>query len=154
MDIPEAMRDGSTLWVDSEFYELLHKGKPEIGWIGDDRLAVYHTDDHCLEIRRADDQGNMRRIMRSKPGVRRLGIEALVFLAEHDSQSRKAYDVYQDVSDANASARARQDSKRADSRGEAVDRLAHALFKDVGPYENGLSRRIFAGADNSKWKGR
>lgn len=154
MDIPEMMRDGSTLWVDSEFYTALHRGKPEIGWTGDERLAVYHTDDNCLEIRRRDDQGNMRKVMRSRPGLKTLGNEALVFLANHDSQSRRKYDVYQDVSDANALARAGQDTKRAESRAEAVDRLAHALFKDVGAYENGSTRRLYPGADNSKWKGR
>lgn len=153
MDIPRMLRSGETIWEDSEFTKLLHEGKPEIGWVGDDRLAVYYADDH-MQIRRADDQGNMRLIMRSKPGAKTLGMEALVFLAEHDSQSRRAYDVYKDVSETNASARARQDDKRADSRGEAVDRLAHALFKDVGASETGLSRRLFAGADNSKWKGK
>lgn len=153
MDVPQILPGGETLWIDHEFMHLLKNGKPEIGWVGDDRLGVYFGND-CMEIRRADDEGNMRLIMRSKPGLRRLGNEALVFLAEHDSQSRKAYDVYKDVSDTNASARASLDTKRADSRGEAVDRLAHALFKDVGALENGLSRRLFAGADNSKWKGK
>lgn len=146
MDVPQILPGGETLWIDHEFMALLHKGKPEIGWVGDDRLGVYYGNG-CMEIRRADDQGNMRLIMRSKPGLRRLGTEALVFLAEHDSQSRKAYDVYKDVSDTNASARARLDEKRADSRGEAVERLAHALLKDVGYHETGLSRRFFPGVD-------
>lgn len=144
------MRDGSTKWVDSEFYELLHRGKPEIGWIGDEKLAVYHADNGCMEIRRADDQGNMRLVMRSRPGLRRLGIDALVFLANHDSQSRLAYDVVKDVDETNALARARQDSFRADSRGEAVDRLAHALYKDVGHLEGGSTRRFHQGVDIPK----
>lgn len=153
MDIPKILPDGETLWMDSEFMKLLHGGKPEIGWVGDDRLGVYYGNG-CMEIRRADDQGNMKLIMRSRPGLKTLGNEALVFLANHDSQSRRKYDVYQDVSDANALARAGQDTKRAESRAEAVDRLAHALFKDVGAYENGSTRRFYPGADNSKWKGK
>lgn len=154
MDTPTNLPDGSVLWMDHEFMRYLHEGKPEIGYVGDPRLAPYLFEDR-IQIRRSDEQGNYRHVvMQSKPGVRHLGNEALVFLAERDSQSRRAYDVYKDVSDTNASARARLDEKRAESRGEAVDRLAHALFKDVGPYENGMSKRLYAGADNSKWKGK
>lgn len=153
MDIPEILPNGETLWVDHEFYDLLKNGKPEIGWVGDDRLAVYHGPNH-MEIRRRDDEGNMRLIMKSRPGLKRLGVETLIFLAEHDPQSRKGYDVMQDIATHNALAQSRLDSKRAESRGEAADRLAHGLMKDVGHLEGGSTRQFFPGVDNSKWKGR
>lgn len=146
MDIPQILPDGETLWMDSEFIKLLHGGKPEIGWVGDERLGVYYGNG-CMEIRRADDQGNMKLIMRSRPGLKQLGVEALIFLAEHDSQSRRAYDVKADIDAHNARAQANLDTKRAESRSEAVDRLAHALIKDVGYRETGLSKRFFPGVD-------
>ena len=150
MDIPQLLPDGSSLWMDVEFMKMLHNGKPEIGWEGDPKLGVYFYKDR-LEIRRADDSGNMRHvIMRSRPGVRSLGMEALVFLAEHDSQSRKRYDVVADINQHNARVQRDLDAKRADSRGEAVERLAHALQRDIGPYETGLSRRLFPSVDVPK----
>jgi hypothetical protein len=149
MDIPTALPTGETIWMDSEFIKLLHEGKPEIGWIGDDRIMPYFGN-NCIELRRADDQGNMRLLMRSKPGVRQLGNEALLFLATHDSQSRKAYDVKADIDTRNALAQGRLDSLRAESRGEATDRLAHALMKDVGAYEGGSTRQYFPGVDIPK----
>ncbi len=143
MDIPTNMPDGSVLWMDHEFIRYLHEGKPEIGLVGDPRLAPFLNGNH-IEIRRADEQGNYKHvIMKSKPGVRTLGMEALVFLAEHDSQSRRAYDVVKDVNESNARAQANLDTKRAESRAEAADRLAHALYKDVGHLEGGSTRQYF-----------
>lgn len=147
MDVPQILPGGETLWIDHEFIKLLHEGKPEIGWIGDPKLGVYYGNG-CMEIRRADEQGNMRHVvMRSRPGLKTLGMEALVFLANHDSQSRRAYDVKADIDAHNARAQANLDRKRAESRGEAVDRLAHALMKDVGHLEGGSTRRYFPGVD-------
>lgn len=151
MDIPKILPDGETLWMDSEFMSMLHQGKPEIGWVGDDRLGVYYGNGH-MEIRRADDQGNMRLIMRSRPGLKSLGVEALVFLANHDSQSRRQYDVYEDLKQNNERAQAHKEALKADSRGEAVERLAHALKKDIGAYEGGTTRQYYAGIDIPKGK--
>jgi hypothetical protein len=154
MDIPKILPGGETLWMDSEFMKMLHEGKPEIGWIGDPSLGVYYGNG-CMEIRRPDQHGNMKHvIMRSRPGLKSLGVEALVFLAEHDSQSRKKYDVVEDVNTSNARAQARLDTLRADSRGDAADRLAHALMKDVGHLEGGSTRRFFPGIDIPKPKGK
>lgn len=151
MDAPHNLPDGSSLWMDTEFMKYLHEGKPEIGLVGDPRLAPYLYQDR-VQIRRSDEFGNYRHVvMQSKPGVRTLGMEALVFLAEHDSQSRKAYNVVDDINTHNAGVQAGLDSKKADVRGDAVDRLAFALQRDVGASEIGLSRRIFPGVD---WKNR
>lgn len=152
MDIPQILPGGETLWVDHEFMKKLKEGAPEVGWTGDDRLGVYFGND-CMEIRRADDHGNMRLIMRSRPGLRTLGMEALIFLAEHDSQSRKQYDVVRDINEHNDRVRSERESRNADKRGEAVERLAHALLKDAGAYEGGSTRRFFSGVDVPK-KGR
>lgn len=132
--------------------KLLHHGKPEIGWEGDPRLAPYLFEDR-IQIRRADESGNFRHIvMQSRPGVRTLGMEALVFLAEHDSQSRRKYDVVADINEHNARVQRDLDSKRADIRGEAVERLAHSLQRDIGAYEGGSTRRFYQGVDVPKGK--
>ncbi len=147
VDVPHFLPDGSALWMDSEFMKYLHEGKPEIGWEGDPRLAPYLFEDR-IQIRRADENGNYRHIiMQSRPGVRTLGMEALIFLAEHDSQSRRKYDVVADINEHNRRVQAGRDADSADLRGEAVDRLAHALLRDIGAYEGGSSRRFFAGVN-------
>ena len=152
MDTPTNLPDGSVLWMDHEFMKYLHEGKPEIGLVGDPRLAPYLNDD-CIEIRRADENGNYRHvIMRSKPGVRTLGMEALVFLAEHDSQSRKQYDVVRDINEHNDRVRSERESRNADRRGEAVERLAHALRRDMGHLEGGSTRQFFGGVDVPRLK--
>lgn len=149
MDIPKNLPDGSSLWMDSEFMNYLHNGKPEIGWVGDPRLAPYFYQDR-IELRRADEHGNFRHVVaRSRPGMRHLGMETLVFLAEHDSESRRKYDVVQDINSHNDKVRAGRDARNADRRGEAIDRLAHALRKDVGAYEGGTTRQFFPGIDIS-----
>lgn len=152
MDIPQILPDGQTLWMDSEFMHKLKHGAPEVGWVGDERLGVYYGA-NCMEIRRADDSGNMRLIMRSRPGLRTLGTEALIFLAEHDSQSRRKYDVVDDINSHNDRVRAERQASVDDLRAESIDRLAHALLKDAGAYENGSTRRFYSGVDVPK-KGR
>ena len=148
-EIPQILPGGETLWIDSEFMTKLHKGAPEVGWIGDDRLGVYFGN-NCMELRRADDHGNMRLIMRSRPGLRHLGTETLVFLAEHDPQSRRQYDIVADINEHNARVQSAIDAKKSDARGEAVERFAHALMRDIGPYETGSSRRFFPAVDIPK----
>lgn len=146
MDTPTNLPDGSVLWMDHEFMKYLHEGKPEIGYVGDPRLAPYLFEDR-IQIRRADEHGNYRHVvMQSRPGVRTLGMEALVFLAEHDSQSRRQYDVVADINEHNRRVQERLDAHRSDIRGEAVERLAAALMRDIGHLEGGSTRRFFPSA--------
>lgn len=151
MDIPTILPTGETIWMDHEFIKMLHEGKPEVGWVGDPRLMPYFGND-CIELRRRDDQGNMRLVAKSKPGVRHLDMQLIVWLAEHDPQSRRGYDLYNDIKQHNEKAQAKLDASKADRNGEAIERLAHALMKDVGAYENGSTRRFYQGVDIPKGK--
>lgn len=151
MDIPQILPGGETLWIDSEFMKKLHEGAPEVGWIGDDRLGVYFGN-NCMELRRADESGNMRLIMRSRPGLRHLGTETLIFLAEHDPQSRRKYNIVDDINTHNDRVRANKVARQAERDAEAVDRLAHALMRDVGAYEGGSTRQYHTGVDVPKRK--
>lgn len=150
-DLPQILPDGQTLWIDADFMDKLHNGAPEVGWIGDDRLGVYYGSD-CMELRRLDQHGNARLIMRSRPGLRHLGMETIVFLAEHDPQSRRAYNLVDDINDHNDRVRRDRDARQADRDAEALDRLAHALLRDAGAYENGVTRQYYGGIDVPKRK--
>lgn len=149
MEIPQILPDGQTIWWDSEFLNKLHNGAPEVGWIGDKRLGVYYGN-NCMELRRADDSGNMRLIMRSKPGLRHLGTETLIFLAEHDPESRRKYNIVDDINRHNDTVRASRQDRQADRDAEAIDRLAFSLLRDAGAYENGSTRQYYPGVDIPK----
>lgn len=139
---PTHLPNGQSLWVDADFYRRLHFGDASIGWNGDPALAVYHNGDR-LEIVRWCEDGEPRVIMRSKPGHKTLDTSALVFLAAHDSQRRGGFDVRAELDAHNDRIRADR-QRELDARfEEAADKLHHALRKDIGAHNGGLSKRQF-----------
>jgi hypothetical protein len=140
--LPELLPDGTSLLRDSDFDDRLHNGDATIGWTGDPRLGVYLEDDRVVLMRLCED-GVLRPIMRSKPGHRRLDTAALRFLAEHDSQSRRGYDAGKELLEHNQKVLFAKEQAAADKREDAADRLHHALRKDVGHYEGGLTKRLY-----------
>src|ERR1041384_5246756 len=101
IQLPVLLNDGSSLLMDADFDRRLKEGDASIGWTGDERLGVYYADGR-IEIRRLCEDGELRVIMRSRPGMKLLDTQALRFLAEHDSQSRRAYDVRAEMDKHNA----------------------------------------------------
>lgn len=141
LSLPTHLPGGQSIWKDADFEQRLHFGDASIGWNGDPALAVYHDADDRLVIMRWCEDGVPRRVMQSKPGHKTLDTSALVFLAQHDSQRRGGYDVKADVD----ATRARIDADRQrdlDAKfEEAADKLHHALRKDIGALNGGLTKR-------------
>jgi hypothetical protein len=149
LQLPVLLNDGSTLLMDSDFEDRLHNGDASVGWVGDDRLGVYQAQG-CLELRRLCEDGELRVIMRSRPGVRVLDVQTLKFLAEHDSQSRRAYDVRADMDAHNETIR-RHAAVDATAQNEQVaDRLRWALRKDLGAHVGG-SRHVLQPLPAAPW---
>lgn len=146
---PEFLPNGQSLWTEADFYRRLHYGDASIAWNGDLSLGVYHSGDR-LEIWRHCDDGEMHLIMRSKPGHKTLDTDTLRFLAAHDSRRRGGYDVKADVDGTRA--RIDADKQRvADAKFEEVaDKLHHALRRDTGALNGGLTRRQFSFAPRNK----
>lgn len=130
--IPRVLPDGTIVLEDEDFLDRLHKGAPEIGWIGDDRLFMAHdTVADTIEVWRRCEDNIPRRVMRSKPGVRILDSGALQFLADHDTRSRRAYST-DELFAHNRKVAADKDKRWDEKLDDISDRLAHALHKDLG----------------------
>lgn len=152
MSIPlmQHLPNGMSLMVDSDFYDRLHNGDASVGWVGDPRLAVYHENGR-IEIWRHCEDGEPRLIVRSRPGMDRLDAGVLRFLAEHDSQSRRNYDVRADMDAVNAAVQKELDRQQAERQEEAHERLYHALKKDIGAYEGGSTTDLMP-LPEAPWK--
>lgn len=151
IQLPVHLNDGSVLLIDADFEERLHKGDATVGWGGDERMGLYAANG-CLELRRLCEDGELRLICRSKPGVRSFASsELLRELAEHDSQSRRQYDAHEDVVAHNTKVMADRDAASRDRIGEALSKFKHALRKDVGAYEGGSTKQ-FMPLPDAPWK--
>lgn len=131
IQLPTNLPDGTTLYVDADFYDRLHNGEPSVGWIGDERLGVYFAE-NCLEIRRLCEDGELRLVAKSKPGVRQLNVQMFRWLAERDSRSRRAYDVKVDIDKHNAKIERERETALNERVAEAAERMYHAANKDAG----------------------
>lgn len=140
LTLPRFLPDGSSLYMDSDFLDRLHNGAPELGWVGDERLGIYMADGR-IEIWRLCEDGVPRKIMQSKPGHRFLNSDTLRFLAEHDSRSRRQYDVVRETLDYNASEKARRREDARAQNEEYADRFHYALLRDIGAHEGGSRHR-------------
>lgn len=142
--------NGMSLYVDADFYDRLHNGDASVGWTGDPRLGVYHEHGR-IEIWRHCEDGEPRLIVRSRPGMDKLDAGLLRFLAEHDSQSRRAYDARADMDAVNAAVQKEYDRQAKERMEESYDRLRHGLKKDIGAYEGG-STTDFMTLPEAPWK--
>lgn len=142
LQVPFFLPNGMTLFQDANFMTRLHNGDPTYGWVGDERLGVYHAGGR-IEIWRHCEDGVPRLIVRSKPGVNVLDGGLLRFLAEHDSMSRRAYNVRADMDAANAAVQRELDRKAQEQTEEAAERLEHGLRKDIGAHIGVTSKRFF-----------
>lgn len=142
IDLPQFLPDGSVLVMDHDFVDRLKNGDPTIGWLGDERLGVYQEGD-CLAIKRLCEDGVLRTICRSKPGVRYLNTETLRYLARHDSRG-EGHDVIDRIIAQNDGVRAQQRAALKDMCDDFADRMEFALMKDVGTTEgSGLRHRLY-----------
>lgn len=140
ISLPVLLNDGSTLLMDSDFEHRLKHGDASVGWIGDERLGVYQADG-CLELRRLCEDGELRLIARSRPGLRVLDTQMLRWLAERDSQSRRAYDVRAEIDAHNDEIR-RDAERRRQAQTEAfAEKLQWALRRDIGALEGGVQKK-------------
>lgn len=144
IDLPTFLPDGSVLMRDHDFLDRLKNGDASVGWLGDDRLGVYFDAD-CLVIRRLCEDGVLRDICRSKPGVRYLNSDTLKFLAAHDGRGA-GKDIVERVLAQNDAVRREQDKKLREFTDEAADRMEFALMRDLGTHEgSGLRHRLYTG---------
>lgn len=149
IDLPRILPDGSTLLQDHDFLDRLKAGDATVGWLGDDRLGVY-IEDNRLAIKRLCEDGEIRTICRSKPGVRYLNSETLRYLARHDSRG-EGHDVVQRVIADYDKRQKEQHTALKELCDETADRMEFALMKDIGRTEgSGLTKRLYAVGDIAK----
>jgi hypothetical protein len=131
LSLPTYLTNGTSLLMDSNFTDRLHFGDATVGWIGDPRLGIYHNPrEDRVEVHRLCEDGEMRLIVRSRPGQRILDIGLLKFLADHDSQSRRQYDVVADIDKKNNALKADQRRQTEGKLEESFKRIAWGAEKD------------------------
>lgn len=125
------VQNGRGLWLDPEvqsIVDMLHNGVPALGWEGDERLALYRTEDGRWELWRLEDDGEMRCVCRSRPGMR-LDETLIMRLVEHDSRKR---DVMADLIRDNDALEDRRQKEAIDALMEPMDKVLWGVVKDVG----------------------
>lgn len=150
MYLAQILPNGMSLLVDEGFYDKLHYGDATLGWVGDERLGVYHEHGR-IEIWRHCEDGEMRLIVRSKPGMDRLDAGLLRFLAEHDSRSRRGYNPVDEIVEAAVKAEKAREAKEAERTEEMADRLRFGLMRDLGATEGDGSTRDFHTLPEAPW---
>lgn len=132
LTLPATNHHGASVMLDPEVQELigyLHNGYPSLGWAGDERLALYRTKDNRWELDRLCEDGVMRTICRSRPGLP-LDLGLIVMLVKHDS--RRGHDPAEEVIKHNEDLQARRDKEAADALMEPMDKVMWGVVKDVG----------------------
>lgn len=118
--------------LDPEVQEIvgyLHNGYPTLGWEGDERLALYHTKDGRWELDRLGEDGVLRTICRSRPGLP-LNVGLIEHLVRHDA--RRGHDAAGDVIEHNVALQNRKDRDAVDALLEPMDKVMWGIVKDVG----------------------
>lgn len=124
--------DGSYEIVDDgPATDRLRKGDATLGWAGDEHLSlVVNTVEHRWEVWELCSDGVNRRAMHCpmKPGAG-LPITSLIrAIVRHDTRH---VDVVGEAEAADVKRRAVLDARFREQTGEAGDKLAHALAKDL-----------------------
>lgn len=126
------MLDGRRIWLDPEVRSLidrLHFGDATLGWAGDERLALYRTEDKRWELWRLESDGEYRRVARSAPG-QALDNRLIMHLVAHDM--RKGYDPHLSLSLHNSRLEKSRDEAAAAAASEALERVYYGARRDVG----------------------
>lgn len=125
------VQNGRGLWLDPEVQEIvdmLHNGVPTLGWEGDPALGLYRTEDGRWELWRLEDDGEMRMVCRSRPGMR-LDHTLIMRLVEHDNRRRNVALATWAENDRLQEEKERQ---AIDRLMEPMDKVLWGVVKDVG----------------------
>lgn len=125
------VQNGRGLWLDPEvqdIVDMLHNGVPTLGWEGDPALALYRTQDGRWELWRLEDDGEMRMVCRSRPGMR-LDQTLIMRLVEHDSRRK---DVMAEMIRGNDELEDRRHKEAIEALMEPMDKVLWGVVKDVG----------------------
>jgi hypothetical protein len=147
---PEVLNapDGPRHLVEDPLIAPLTKGDPIFGWEGDERYALYTNNRaHQWELWRHEDDGVMRHNV-SVPGFVR-GPDVVPWLIRwivaHDT--RRGFDPHLHVVEHNTRRAVERDKAESEFNQDFADRFHHALLKDVGHTEVGMTHRQFTSAD-------
>lgn len=110
-----------------ELVDKLHNGDPTLGWAGDERLALYVTEDKRWELWRLGEDNHMYRVCRSRPGLA-LDNRLIMHLVAHDSRRAAAVGV-EDVIKHNTALEDQRTAEAVEALFEPMDKMRHALVK-------------------------
>lgn len=142
---PEHLRgtDAIRVLIDDLLADPIQKGDRLLGWEGDERYALYvNHNAGRWELWRLEAD-NVYRMSVAVPGFVHGGdiVPWLVsWLVDHDGT--RGFDPAQAAIDETVAAERAKAKVREDRDEENADRLHHALLKDIGALEGGLTRRL------------
>jgi hypothetical protein len=150
LEAPEILRapDGERVRIDDPVADRIKKGDPIFGWEGDERYQLYvNYKIGRWELWRHEDDGVMR-LNLVVPGFVS-GVDVVPYLIEwivtHDG--RRGFNPTDLVIKESLRHQREREAEGHARNEEAADRLHHALVKDVGHTDVGMSRRQFTSAD-------
>lgn len=131
---PYTLPSGAASIVDREamdgLLDKLHNGQPELGWAGDKRLCLaFNRQNQRWELWRLEHDSEYRLVAQSQPGM---GFPHSIIRALVDHDTRRGYDVGQDIIDHNTRLQAEKDAASDEVLAEKMRRVYHAVGKDIG----------------------
>lgn len=132
LTLPSRNNMGAPLLLDPEVQEMvdvLHNGYPPLGWEGDERLGLYHTEEGRWELDRLCEDGVLRTVCRSAVG-QRLDMRLILMLVEHDA--RRGHDAASEVIDHNEALGERREKEAVDALAVPMEKVLWGMVKDLG----------------------
>lgn len=109
----------------------LRKGDATLGWAGDEHLSlVVNTVEHRWEVWELCSDG-VNRLAMHCPVKRGQGVPIVTLIRQIVKHDTRHVDVVGEVEAADVKRRAAADARFREQTGEAGDKLAHALAKDL-----------------------
>lgn len=137
--LPRELPDGSVVFADAEDSQAigyrLRNGDATLGWPGDPALSlVRNTTKDRWEVWRTHEDGT-KSIVGHRAGTRLPGNELILSIRDHDT---RLVDVLGGIERQNDELAAKRDARFREKTGDAGDKLAWALGRDLGePAQDG-----------------
>ena len=116
--------------VDNEVVRKLHQGDMTLGWRGDPNMEIaYNKKGDFLELWRNGEDGQWKLLAQSRPGVRVIDTNFLLYVRDHDPM--RGYDAFANIDKANQKVRDDRQKAADEQTRDTAERIAYELRKKL-----------------------